>query len=140
MLCEPAATPMRPIVRVTTLALIASHLAVASAPCPTASSPQIAAHTAAAVSLAAAPAAGGAPCPGHDASAEREPSTWFDERCPCGCDAAAPGGVNARTGPALWLARVELVRASDRLDTAAPTARLEWIALAPPEPVPLPIA
>ncbi len=125
---------MRAFSRFATIVLIASHLAVASLPCPTAKSHETVPEHAA---LASAPAH---PCPAH-ADAQAEPAAWFDARCPCGCDTGAPpGGATARTGPALLLAMPGPLGAPGRSEIRAPVARLAELALAPPEPVPLPIA
>ena len=125
---------MRAFSRFATIALIAGHLAVASLPCPTAKSHESVREHAA---LASAPTH---PCPAH-ADAQPEPAAWFDAHCPCGCDTGAPpGGTTARTGPALLLAIPIPLDAPDRIEIRAPVARLAELALAPPEPVPLPIA
>ena len=87
--------------------------------------------------LASAPAH---PCPGH-ADADPDPAAWFDTRCPCGCETGAPpGGATARTGPALLLAMPGPFVAPGRSPIFAPAVRLAELVLAPPEPVPLPIA
>jgi hypothetical protein len=126
---------MRVFSRLATIALIASHLAAASLPCPTAKSHETVPEHAA---LASTPAH---PCPAH-AAADPDPATWFGTRCPCGCETGAPpgSGTTARTGPALLLAMPGLFVAPGRSPVFAPTVRLAELVLAPPEPVPLPIA
>jgi hypothetical protein len=124
---------MRAFSRLATIALLASHLAAASLPCPTAKSDEpVPEHGA----LASAPAH---PCPGH-ADEEPEPAAWFDARCPCGCDTGVPpSGTSARTGPALLLAETAALCAPDRNERLAPPPQLARLALAPPDHVPLAI-
>jgi hypothetical protein len=125
---------MRAFSRFATIVLIASHLAVASLPCPTAKSHETVPEHAA---LASAPAH---PCPAH-ADAQSEPAAWLDAHCPCGCDTGAPpGGTTARTGPALLIVEIAPLRARDRGELLPPTLRLARLSLEPPDHVPLAIA
>ena len=126
---------MRAFPRLVTLALLASHLAVSSLPCPTAKSHG---HVPEHAALASAPAH---PCPGH-ADADPDPAAWFDARARAGAKrayrpAAAPPRARARL---CLLAMPGPFVTPGRSPLFAPTVRLAELALAPPEPVPLPIA
>jgi len=139
---------MTPFARCGAIALAASLLAAAAVPCTTAPgaehAPIRAVHAATTAALDAGPALGGdhaGPCPGHAhrrASSDPGPSTWLENRCPCGCGTATPpGGVTARTGPALLLASVGSLCAPERALIAAAGLRLIVVPPTPPDHVPL---
>jgi hypothetical protein len=123
---------MSPCARIATLLLLAIHLAAAALPCPKAKLPDLAPDSGALAGSAAHP------CPGH-AHDESAPSTWLDSLCPCGCESggAPPSLDGSRIPPALLLADLPALRASDRADLVAPPLRPARVALAPPDHVPL---
>jgi hypothetical protein len=120
---------MSPCARIATLLLLAIHLGAAALPCPKAKLPDL--------SDSGAVAGGTAhPCPGH--AHDGAPATWLDSACPCGCESGAPANVDgSRIPPALLLADLPALRASDRADLVAPPLRPARVALAPPDHVPL---
>jgi len=121
-----------PSARLATTLLLAIHLAASSAPCPNAKLPH---HEPESGALSGGSAH---PCPGH-ADTGDSPSVWFDSLCPCGCETALPGGVTARTGPALLLAELAALCAPDRDEPISAPLQLTPVALAPPDHVPLSI-
>jgi hypothetical protein len=120
--------------RIATLLLLAVHLAAASAPCPSATLPD---HEPESGAIAGAAAH---PCPAH-ADAGSAASTWFDPLCPCGCESGAPPGANgSRIPPALLVARLTALCATNRVELTCAPLQLAPMALAPPDHVPLAVA